>query len=255
MHYLVFRFLAWLFPSPSLAELTPESESFEMIRKRYRGLDRWGGPVLVLAMVALAVYFDFLFSVLGTLTTQRFADAQYVLQCDKFDYRIMGVLLSFVSSTYLFFLALKWFLGRKEYDIYIAYYLSRLPVNLHAEKPFKWLFLLSFPPLVVLFSLWTTTFTALTDKAMFEAPFGSFGVTTERPYTDVRAIYFSEQLHARSEDIPWPQYVIVFKDGYRWKTKNPDDHRIARQDAMMRYVAKQSRTPIVRVKFNEDIPP
>ena len=97
---------------------------------------------------------------------------------------------------------------------------------------------------------------ALTEDAMFDAPFGSLGIANERPYTDVRNVYFARGSHVRSEHEDSPQYVIVFKDGFRWSTDNGAGRNLLEEQvAMVRYVAQQSRQRIINLKFVEDIPP
>jgi hypothetical protein len=252
LSHLVIRALAWLFPAPPLEEVT--SDTFGTLSEKYRSRVRWGNLIAFLAFITVAVYYYFLFSLLGSLITQRFADVKYVVHRNEVEYGMMAFLLSLVSSTYLYLLAFRWFLGRKEYDIYMAY-AGLCLYGMDAGKTFKWFFLLTFPPLVVLCLLWTTTFTAVTAKAMLDAPFGSFGVTTERPYSDVRNIYFARKFHTRNEDNDSPRYVIVFKDGYRWQTESVTTRaELNEQTEIVRYFAEQSRRPIVTVEFIENIP-
>jgi hypothetical protein len=232
------------------------TESFETLRQKYRTRDRLGNLAGFLAFVGLAVVYYFAISWLAELTAQRFASAKFLLQPQKLVLMILAAFLSLVSSTYLLFSWLRWYLGSAEYEIYMAYGAHRLQHgHFHAGKAFKWMFILFFPPLLVLFVLYAMTFTAFTEKSMIDAPFGSFGAPTERQYADVRNIYFAGKYHARFEDKVSPRYVIVFSDGFQWRTDGGiGGAKLEEQAAMVRFVAKQSRHQIVNVAFLEDIP-
>ena len=248
-----FRLFGWLFPARRLEELT--SESFETLRAKYRSRDRWGNVLGFFAFAALAAVYYFLLSWLAELTTQRFGGAKYLLRPLEFEFILMGIFLSLVSSMFWCFLALRWFLGRKEYDIYMAYGARRVPGHWHAGRVFTCLFLLFFPLLGGASVLRATMFTAFTPNAMFDSSFGSFGVPDEHPYTEVRNVYFARKYHTRSGDVVSPRYVIVFRDGSQWRTDNgAGGSKLAEQAAMVRYVAEQSRRPVVEMVFAEDIP-
>jgi hypothetical protein len=246
--------MGWLFPAPPLEDLT--SESYESLREKYRTRDRLGNLAGFLAFVGVAVVSYFVFSWIGRWSAQRFASAKFLLEPNSIVYIVMSAFLSLVSSTYFLLLCLRWYLGPVEYEIYMAYGARRLqPGRFHAGKAFQWIFVLLFPPMCAFFVLYVMTFTAFTEKSMIEAPFGSFGATTERPYSDVRNIYFARRYHARFEAVEAPRYVIVFNDGYQWRTETAaNGANVDEQASMVEFVAKQTQHQIINVAFIEDIP-
>jgi hypothetical protein len=250
----VFRLLGWLFPAPPLEELA--SEPFERLREKYRARDRFWNLSMLLAFVGLGAAYYILLSSVATLTAQRFGGAKYLLQPMELEHALMGVLLSLVSVGFFILVAIRRFLGREEYDVYMAYLGHAMAGQWHPGRAFTWLFLLFFPMLVVVCVLRATTFTAFSENAMFDSSFSSFGIASEYPYADVCSIYFAKNFHARFEDIDSPRYVIVFKNGYQWRTdKGIGGPKLEEQAAMVCYVAQQSRHPIVELEFLEDIPP
>jgi hypothetical protein len=247
-----FRFLGWLFPAPRLDEVT--SQPFETLRAKYESRE-WANLLAVLGFVALAAVFYFFISWWARLTTQGFVGVKFLLRPIELEYQLMGMFLSLVSVACFCLLAERCFVGKKEFDIHVAYYGHHVEGHFHAGKAFMWIFLLLFPPICVASLLRATTFTAVTDEAIFDAPFGSFGVPKKYPYADVRNIYFAMKLHARSEDIVLSRYVIVFKDGTQWKSDKRGGGVSEEESAMMQYVAQQSHKCIADVQFIEDIPP
>ncbi|MGO8688897.1 MAG: hypothetical protein ACLQLG_04630 [Thermoguttaceae bacterium] len=248
-----FRLLGWLFPAPPLEELT--SESFESLRQKYKSRDRWGNFLGLLAFIAVAAIYYLFISWLAQAATRRFADAKFLHHPMELEYILMGLFLSLASTGFFGCLALRAFLGREEYAIYMAYGARRAQRQIHAGKVFLWFFLVLFPALGVLCVLRATMFTAFTEKAVFDSSFGSLGVPTEHLYTDVRDIYFARKYHARFEDRDLPRHVIVFKDGSQWRTDGESGGaKLQKEVATVRYVSRQSGRPVIPVQFIEDIP-
>jgi hypothetical protein len=244
----VYRLLGWLFPAPPLEKFT--SESFETLRQKYKSRDRWGNFLGLLAFVAVAAIYYFFISWLAQTATRRFADAKFLHHPLEFEYVLMGIFLSLFSTGFFVLLALRAFLGREEYDLYMAYEGRRVQGHYHAGKAFLWMFLLFVPAVGAVCVLRATMFTAFTETAVFDGPFGSLGVPTEHRYTDVRGIYLAGKFH---KDLS--RYVIVFKDGSQWRTEGHTAGPLLQKDvATMDYVARQSGQPILRVQFIEDIP-
>jgi hypothetical protein len=243
-----FRFCGWLLPAPCLEELT--SESFETLREKYRSRECWGNFLGFLAFVGLAVIYYFAISWLADWTMQRYVDAKFLDHRSGFEHALMGISLSLCSSMFLCVLVMRAFLGRKEYDIYMAYGGRLVPGHWHVGKVFTWIFLSFFPAAGIACVLRTTTFTAVTEEAIFVSSFGSFGVPREHRYADVCGVGFASKFHGRFKDGVAPRYLIVFKDGSQWRS-NADSKG---ETAMVRYVAQQSRLPIVNSEFIEDIP-
>lgn len=250
---VVMKFLGWLLAAPRLDTVT--AETFGELQHKYRSRDRWGNVICLVAFIGAAVIYDYLLYGLTALLAWRFGDATYLLPPDNSLYRGAGVGLSFVSSTYFVFVALRRYLGREEYNVYMAYGGLRLQ-GIHTGKLCMWIFLLCFPPLWFVSVQQAAAFTALTQDALHDASFGAFGIPNEHLYKDVRDIYFAKRCHARNGDVESPQYVIVFNDGYRRKTQNGRENRaMEKQVDMVRYVVRQSCRPTTDVKFAEDIPP
>ena len=247
------RLLGRLFPAPHLEQLT--SEPFEKLHERYKSWDQWGNLVGFLAYVGLAAIYYFLLSWLAKLTTQRFENAKYLLRPVGFEYGIIGAILSVFSALVPICLALRAILGRREYNIYLAYGGRRVVGNFHIEKVAFFFFLVFFPALAVVGALRATTFTAFTEIAMFDSSFGCFGVLNEHRYRNVRNIYLAQGYHARFEDKVSPRFVIVFRDGFQRRTDSGSiGSKLEHEAAMVRYVSQQSVRPIVAVKFIENIP-
>ena len=114
-----FRLLGWLFPAPPLEELT--SESFESLRQKYKSRDRWGNFLGLLAFIAVAAIYYLFLSWLAQAATRRFADAKFLHHPMELEYILMGLFLSLASTGFFGCLALRAFLGREEYAIYMAY--------------------------------------------------------------------------------------------------------------------------------------
>jgi hypothetical protein len=166
---------------------------------------------------------------------------------------MIAILLSLFSSPYFLFLVFKWWLGPKEYEVFIAYNACRKQFNLHIEKPFKWVFFLFFPALAVLSLMWTVEFTVLTDKSIVDAPFGHLAFATERPFTDVAGLYLVTKARTREGHIDSPRFVIVFQDASHWVTPHiTQQAEMDRLALMVEYVAIKSQKPIQKVRFIED---
>ncbi len=114
-----FRLLGWLFPAPPLEELT--SESFESLRQKYKSRDRWGNFLGLLAFIAVAAIYYLFISWLAQAATRRFADAKFLHHPMELEYILMGLFLSLASTGFFACLALRAFLGAREYSIYMAY--------------------------------------------------------------------------------------------------------------------------------------
>jgi hypothetical protein len=248
-----YRLLERLFPAPPLKSLT--REPLEQLSRKYKRRDRWGNWLGFLAFVVMAVLYFFLLLGLSAWSRSGIVQPQHILHPFEVEHVCYALFLSLVSSTYFLVLILRWILGAKEYDLYMAYCGQRMPFHFHIGKAFRAFFLIFFLPLLIVAVLRVSMYTAFTERAMLDSPFGTLGIARQHPYADVRGVYLVRGYHGRFEDFKDPFYLIDFKDGFHWEVgRGSQSPRLDQEQAVVRYVAQQSGRPIREVQFAEDIP-
>jgi hypothetical protein len=248
-----FRTLEKLFPAPSLESLT--KVPIEQLTKRYKSRDRWGNWLGFLAFLVLSAAYTLLIFGFAALTLPRSEHYKHVLHPVEMEYVIYGIFLSLLSFFFFLVLIYRWALGKKEYDIYMAYGARRMPYHFHVGKAFQWFFLVLFIPLALMTVLRVSMYTAFTDQAMLDSPFGSFGAAREHPYKDVTGVYLVNGYHGRFRDYVDPVYVIAFKDGFQWDVgRGSGGPRLEKEQAVIKFVTQRSGKPIRKVQFVEEIP-
>lgn len=257
--FLLAKACVWLqasyFPARHLEErnLVP----LDQLREKYKSRDRWLNLMIFLTIIGLsAVYFGLL-SWLGGIAREQFAAAKYLLHPFWLEAAILGFFLSVVSTPFYVFVAMSWILGQQEYAVYCAYGERRMRNGSFIRyKVWLWMFLLIFLPLAVVASMRATTFTAFTEAALFDSDLKSFGVPTKHAYSDIEGLYQISGYHARFEDITEPYYLLIFNDGYRWRTdRGSGGPRFDYERKIVQFVAESSGVPIRDVAFVEDILP
>lgn len=250
-----FRLFEKLFPATPLESLT--SEPLDVLRARYRGRDRVGNVVMVVAFLGLtAAYYGLILALVAAVVRPNLPPGtRHVLGNSTIEYVACAGFLSLFSSTALVLFVLRLVLGREEYRLYMAYGARRLPRPVDVGKLFGWMAAVVFVPLAVWVACYLTTYTAFTDRALVESPFGSFG----RPrrtlrYADIRGVYLVHRYHARFKDVASPSFVIVFKDGSRWKTDPATPRVFEEQLPVIEDVVRLSGAPAFEVNFPEDVP-
>jgi hypothetical protein len=249
-----FHLLGKLFPATPLESLT--SEPYLELVEKYKKLDARGN---LLGFVAFAVSTIAIASLLAGLAhmAQRGlpADTRQVLGSGWVEFILWAMFPSIFGTIYLSLKFLRLMLGRQEFAIYVAYGARRMPGNIDTNKAFFWLSVIFIPPIVVLAALYVTSYTAFTDHALIDRPFGSPGTVSTRAYADIRGIYLVRGYHARFQDNEAPFFVIVFNDGSRWETRpGHQGDQLKSEVDLMTFVSEKSGVPISRVSFGEEIP-
>ncbi len=250
-----FRFLAWLFPATPLDKVT--TLSLDQLQEKYKRRDWWINIFGLSAFLLLAVAYYFLLDVGAERYYRDLSRSAYFIRPSAVEWGVLAAFLSLTSSTFFFFIVLRWVLGRQEYELYLAYASQKAhpPAPYDPTKVFQLFFWLIFFPLALVAVLRIDNYTAFTDKAMLDNPFLSLGKEVEYPFANVRGVFEVRGYHARFEDKVSPHQIIVFADGKRWESsRGSGGSKLDHQREILRYVAERSGRKIQNVNFAEEIP-
>ncbi len=191
-----FHLLGKLFPATPLESLT--SEPYPELVEKYKKLDASGNVLGFVAFVVSTIAIASLLAGLAHMAQRGLpADTRQVLGSGWVEFILWAMFPSIFGTIYLSLKLLRLMLGRQEFAIYVAYGARRMPGNIDTNKAFFWLSVIFIPPIVVLAALYVTSYSAFTDRALIDRPFGSPGTVSARAYADIRGIYLVRGYHAQ----------------------------------------------------------
>jgi hypothetical protein len=248
-----YRLLERLLPVPPLSEVT--SESLETLSAKYLRRDKLGNRLGTVAWIVMWALFSVLIIVFVNSLHQSLGDVKHILAPFMAEYICYGAMLSLLSFMVLSLQICRWLVGRKEFEIYIAYCGWRMPWHFDLNRAFKWFFVLFFLPFALVVVMRAATYTAFTDQAILDSPFGHLGYATKRPYTDIRGLYQIQKMHGRQQDLPDRYTLIVFRDGSMWESNHDSQGlKLEEERAAAKFVSERTGLPIVPIDFRENVP-
>lgn len=248
----ILDFIVWLCPPEPLETVT--DVPFSVLIRRYARRDRLGHWLGIASYIVLAVLYDLALLGLTHFLRQQVGDAVFWIGWGPIECAVFAAALSVGSGLFVVCEGLRLWLGKREYEIYMAYGAKRLPAPFHLGKLFRWGTAVLFLPTAIFTVLTFTSYTAFTPTAIIDSPVGHFGLARLYPYAEVGDVYLARRSRTRNPEFVALWYVVTFRDGRRWESdpRVPGSNWDLQRDGV-NYLSRQTGQPIRGITYIEDI--